>query len=158
MPAALDITATSDDGVIQGVMHTIHPVHGVQFHPESIASENGHALLATSWLSRATSPGMGQKSGHESDQCLGGFPVALAIVREGGSLDADTSARVFETIMSGAVAEADLIAFLTAQALRGPTVAEIVGAVRTMRAGMRAVTAPPEQSICAAPAATAMAP
>jgi len=45
MPAALEITATSDDGVIQGVMHKMHPVHGVQFHPESIASENGHALL-----------------------------------------------------------------------------------------------------------------
>jgi anthranilate synthase component 2 len=45
MPAVLDVTATSDDGVIQGVMHKSHPVHGVQFHPESIASENGHALL-----------------------------------------------------------------------------------------------------------------
>ena len=46
MPAVLDVTATSEDGVIQGVMHKSHPVHGVQFHPESIASENGHALLA----------------------------------------------------------------------------------------------------------------
>ena len=46
MPSSLDVTATSDDGVIQGVMHKTHPVHGVQFHPESIASENGHALLA----------------------------------------------------------------------------------------------------------------
>jgi anthranilate synthase component 2 len=46
MPASLEVTATSDDGVIQGVMHKRHPVHGVQFHPESIASENGHALLA----------------------------------------------------------------------------------------------------------------
>lgn len=45
MPATLEITATSEDGVIQGVMHKSHPVHGVQFHPESIASENGHALL-----------------------------------------------------------------------------------------------------------------
>ena len=45
MPAMLDVTATSEDGVIQGVMHKTHPVHGVQFHPESIASENGHALL-----------------------------------------------------------------------------------------------------------------
>ncbi len=45
MPASLEITATSEDGVIQGVMHKTHPVHGVQFHPESIASENGHALL-----------------------------------------------------------------------------------------------------------------
>ena len=46
MPGDLEVTATSSDGVIQGVMHKSHPVHGVQFHPESIASENGHALLA----------------------------------------------------------------------------------------------------------------
>lgn len=46
VPGDLEVTATSDDGVIQGVMHKSHPVHGVQFHPESIASENGHALLA----------------------------------------------------------------------------------------------------------------
>jgi len=45
MPEALEVTATSEDGVIQGVMHKQYPVHGVQFHPESIASENGHALL-----------------------------------------------------------------------------------------------------------------
>ena len=45
VPASLEVTATSSDGVIQGVMHKTHPVHGVQFHPESIASENGHALL-----------------------------------------------------------------------------------------------------------------
>lgn len=70
------------------------------------------------------------------------FPAALAIVREGGSLDAEASARVFETIMTGTVPEADLTAFLTAQAQRGPTVPEIVGAVRAMRAGMRPVSAP----------------
>ena len=45
VPEGLEVTANSDDGVIQGVMHKSHPVHGVQFHPESIASENGHALL-----------------------------------------------------------------------------------------------------------------
>ena len=45
VPDALEITAKADDGVIMGVMHKTHPVHGVQFHPESIASENGHALL-----------------------------------------------------------------------------------------------------------------
>ena len=45
MPASLEVTATSEDGVIMGVMHKTHPVHGVQFHPESIASEQGHTLL-----------------------------------------------------------------------------------------------------------------
>jgi len=45
VPEVLEVTATTGDRVIMGVMHKRHPVHGVQFHPESIASENGHALL-----------------------------------------------------------------------------------------------------------------
>jgi len=45
VPDCLDVTATTGDGVIMGVMHREHPVHGVQFHPESIASEHGHRLL-----------------------------------------------------------------------------------------------------------------
>jgi anthranilate synthase component 2 len=45
LPASLEATASADDDVIMGVMHRTHPVHGVQFHPESIASENGHQIL-----------------------------------------------------------------------------------------------------------------
>jgi anthranilate synthase component 2 len=45
VPAVLEVTAESNDGVIMGVMHQQHPVHGVQFHPESIASEHGHQIL-----------------------------------------------------------------------------------------------------------------
>ena len=45
-PKTLKITARSDDGLIMGIQHAKHPVHGVQFHPESIASEHGHAVLA----------------------------------------------------------------------------------------------------------------
>jgi anthranilate synthase component 2 len=46
LPADLAITARTADGLIMGLQHKSHPVHGVQFHPESIASEHGHALLA----------------------------------------------------------------------------------------------------------------
>ena len=45
LPDCLEITAETDDGVILGLSHRELPVHGVQFHPESIASEQGHALL-----------------------------------------------------------------------------------------------------------------
>ncbi len=45
LPDTLAITAELDDGVIMGVQHKTLPIHGVQFHPESIASEHGHALL-----------------------------------------------------------------------------------------------------------------
>ncbi|MFW6027772.1 MAG: glutamine amidotransferase-related protein, partial [bacterium] len=44
-PACLTVTAETADGVIMGLAHREHPVHGVQFHPESIASEHGHQLL-----------------------------------------------------------------------------------------------------------------
>ncbi len=44
-PDVLEITAETDDGIIMGLKHKTHPVHGVQFHPESIASQNGHAML-----------------------------------------------------------------------------------------------------------------
>jgi anthranilate synthase component II len=46
LPACLDITAQTADGLIMALAHKTHPAHSVQFHPESIASEHGHALLA----------------------------------------------------------------------------------------------------------------
>ena len=45
LPECLEITARSQSGVVMGVAHKSRPVYGVQFHPESIASEHGHAML-----------------------------------------------------------------------------------------------------------------
>jgi len=46
VPPELEITAESDGGVVMGLSHRSLPVHGVQFHPESIASERGAAIFA----------------------------------------------------------------------------------------------------------------
>tara|TARA_R110002096_G_scaffold354992_2_gene548232 strand:- start:145 stop:735 length:591 start_codon:yes stop_codon:yes gene_type:complete len=45
LPDCFTITAESDDGLIMGIKHKNYELHGVQFHPESIASEHGHTLL-----------------------------------------------------------------------------------------------------------------
>ncbi len=50
VPAELEVTAQTRSGVIMGVRHTELPIHGVQFHPESILTEGGHRMLAN-WLS-----------------------------------------------------------------------------------------------------------
>lgn len=46
LPDELEVTARSDDGVIMGLRHRTYPIDGVQFHPESIMTESGKALLA----------------------------------------------------------------------------------------------------------------
>jgi len=45
LPHELTVTADTDGGIVMGLAHTSLPVHGVQFHPESIASEHGHLML-----------------------------------------------------------------------------------------------------------------
>ena len=45
LPDTLEVTASTDDGLIMALQHKSRPLFGLQFHPESIASENGHAIL-----------------------------------------------------------------------------------------------------------------
>ncbi len=54
LPDSLEVTATSDDGLIMGLRHREHDVEGVQFHPESVLTAAGHDLIA-GWVKRTAS-------------------------------------------------------------------------------------------------------
>jgi anthranilate synthase component 2 len=56
LPDCLEVTAQTADGEIMGLKHKTRPIEGVQFHPESIASEHGHDILAN-FLALIRSPG-----------------------------------------------------------------------------------------------------
>jgi anthranilate synthase component 2 len=55
LPDVLEVTATTDEGVIMGVRHRARPIEGVQFHPESILTTVGHDLMRT-WLASLPTP------------------------------------------------------------------------------------------------------
>ncbi|BBZ19892.1 aminodeoxychorismate/anthranilate synthase component II [Mycolicibacterium gadium] len=55
MPAELEVIARTEGGVVMGVRHVELPIHGVQFHPESILTEGGHRMLAN-WLGYCGAP------------------------------------------------------------------------------------------------------
>lgn len=63
MPKELMVTAQADDNLVMGLAHRELPIHGVQFHPESIASEHGHLILknfldiAANWNAKRTATG-----------------------------------------------------------------------------------------------------
>lgn len=63
VPAELEVTARTEDGIIMGVRHRELPVEGVQFHPESVLTEHGHLMLAN-WLVECGDTGaVGRSSG-----------------------------------------------------------------------------------------------
>lgn len=66
IPDSLIINATSDDGSVMGFRHESLPIHGVQFHPESIATEHGHHLLANFMKIAGLEPKMLGKPQHAS--------------------------------------------------------------------------------------------
>src|SRR5262245_49312099 len=70
LPEALAVTAETDDRLVMGLQHATLPVHGVQFHPESIASEHGHLILknflelAAAWNEASGRRPPAQRTGH----------------------------------------------------------------------------------------------
>mgnify|MGYP006266534367 CR=1 FL=1 len=118
LPAELEITARSEDGEIMGVRHTSQVIEGVQFHPESVASETGKKLLAN-FLTYRREPFVAKS--------------VLAELIAGKTLDQKDAANFMEELTEGNLTPAQIAGFLTAIAARGPRPEEIAGCASVLQ-------------------------
>ena len=134
LPRELTVTADTDDGVVMGLAHTQLPVHGVQFHPESIASEHGHLMLknfldiAAAWNAstgrrQAAAPNPPQRRASagaieliEDGTVTDNFRGLIGKVATGAALSREEAAGAFEQMMSGEATPSQMGALLMALA------------------------------------------
>ncbi len=118
LPDCLEVTANSRDGEIMGVRHKEFLLEGLQFHPESIASEQGRALLRN-FLSYKREP----------------FPYKglLSKLSTGTDLSMEESASFMEELTEGALSDAQIAGFLMALETKGVCAAEIAGCAGVLR-------------------------
>lgn len=153
LPDCLTATAVTDDGVIMALSHKTKPIYGVQFHPESIASEYGHEMIGNFLRSagvslRNSAPVSPQKSKPTTTETSAppktydGLKPFIARAVKGETFSQDDAAKAFEIIMSGDASDAQIGSLLTAIRMRGETVDEITGAATIMRSKASKVRAP----------------
>jgi len=124
LPENIEVSARSSDNEIMAIRHKKLRIEGVQFHPESIGSENGMKILAN-FLS-------GVKE-------LPPVRAMLKRVAAGGILSEEEASHLMLQITEGTISPVQIGAFLTAMAMRAPDVEEITGFARILKERARPV-------------------
>ncbi len=127
LPDCLEETARGG-GVLMGVRHRELPAEGVQFHPESVLTEQGRELLGNFLESSPIEPRIGAHAQPDPD------PRDRRARLADGPRAQDQTAEVLAEIMHGEVSETQIAGFLIALRTKGETVEELAGLARTMRA------------------------
>ena len=132
MPDSLEVTARSDSGVIMAMRHAQYPVHGVQFHPESILTEHGKDLLGNFLMAdwRTSSEG-GRMSVRD----------ALAKLVLGEDLTRAEAEPAMRSLVDGEATPSQIAAFAIALRMKGETADEIAGLAEVMRGAATRVDA-----------------
>lgn len=133
LPEELEITASSEDGEIMGVRHKELDIEGIQFHPESIASEHGHQMLKN-FISRETSTETVTKQ-------------TLKSLWKKEDLSFDQCRRIMQEMAEGKPTPAQMASMLTALSLKGETVKEIAGFASVMRERASVISKPEHKKL-----------
>jgi anthranilate synthase/phosphoribosyltransferase len=126
LPSELEVMASTAQGEIMAIRHKLHPTFGVQFHPESILTEHGKAILKNFLEIRP--PVISNKGDVDMLKPY----IAKAINRI--DLTAIEAQEAMNVIMTGQATQAQIGAYLVALRMKGETVEEITGSARAMRA------------------------
>jgi anthranilate synthase/phosphoribosyltransferase len=126
LPPELEVSARSKDGEVMGLRHKTMPIEGVQFHPESIASEDGDALIR-SFLNYRREPFA--------------YKTCLQQLIAGRDLSREEAEAFMEELTDGVLDAPRISALLVAFAAKGPAAAEIAGCASVLRRKKAAFTA-----------------
>ena len=137
LPTCLRITARDENGQIMALEHTMFPIYGLQFHPESILSEDGKEILIRFLnLLPGVSIPTKQQTPQQPKKAL--LPYAEKVLN-GGNLTETEAMEAMDLIMSNAATDIQIAEFLTALRMKGETIEEITGFAKGMRAKAKTV-------------------
>ena len=137
LPPCLRITARDENGQIMAIEHTQFPIYGLQFHPESILSEEGKEILIR-FLNLLPGVSLPTKTQTPQQPKKALLPYAEKVLNGGDLTEAEASAAM-DLIMSNAATDIQIAEFLTALRMKGETIEEITGFAKGMRAKAKTV-------------------
>lgn len=131
LPDCLQITATTQDGEIMAVQHREYPVYGVQFHPESVLTPQGKAILENFLTGKGSQHIDNQTIKRKEEKKMIGEAIIKLSKKE--DIGYEMAKAVMNEIMSGEATDVQKSAYLTALSMKGETIEEITGSAEEMR-------------------------
>ncbi|MBO5284145.1 MAG: bifunctional anthranilate synthase component II/anthranilate phosphoribosyltransferase [Lachnospiraceae bacterium] len=132
LPDCLKITASTQDGEVMAVQHREYPVYGVQFHPESVLTPEGKAILENFLSEKEIVPDRGSENKNRKEE-KNMIREAIIKLSKKEDIGYEMAKAVMNEIMSGEATDVQKSAYLTALSMKGETIEEITGSAEEMR-------------------------